>query len=90
MLEKVILSIGKDEFADVLFDALHREMRARQVVLFHFRDDLTVELQRALRIPGGLVDVGCGLGRAHIGGARGPAQRLFKSKQLLRGLYRLR
>jgi len=43
VLENVILSIGKDEFTDVLFDALHREMRARQVVLFHFRDDLTVE-----------------------------------------------
>ena len=43
MLERVILSIGKSEFADVLFDALHREMRARQVVVFHFRDDLTVE-----------------------------------------------
>src|SRR5580692_3071867 len=43
ILENVILSIGKDEFADVLFEALHREMRARQVVVFHFRDDLTVE-----------------------------------------------
>jgi len=43
MLENVILCIGKDEFADVLFDTLHREMRARQVVVFHFRDDLTVE-----------------------------------------------
>ncbi|NPT56952.1 helix-turn-helix transcriptional regulator [Paraburkholderia elongata] len=43
MLENVILSIGKDEFEDVLFDALHRELRARQVVLFHFRDDVTVE-----------------------------------------------
>ncbi len=43
MLENVILSIGKDEFEDVLFDAFHREMRARQVVLHHFRDDVTVE-----------------------------------------------
>jgi DNA-binding CsgD family transcriptional regulator len=43
VLENVILSIGKDEFEDVLFDAFHREMRARQVVLHHFRDDVTVE-----------------------------------------------
>lgn len=43
MLENVILSIGKDAFEDVLFDAFHREMRARQVVLHHFRDDVTVE-----------------------------------------------
>ena len=43
MLENVILSIGKNEFEDVLFDAFHREMRARQVVLHHFRDDVTVE-----------------------------------------------
>ena len=43
MLENVILSIGKDEFEDVLFDAFHRGMRARQVVVFHYRDDLTVE-----------------------------------------------
>jgi DNA-binding CsgD family transcriptional regulator len=43
VLENVILSIGKDEFEDVLFEAFHREMRARQVVLHHFRDDVTVE-----------------------------------------------
>lgn len=43
MLENVILSIGKAEFGDVLFDAFHREMRVRQVVLHHFRDDVTVE-----------------------------------------------
>jgi DNA-binding CsgD family transcriptional regulator len=43
VLENVILSIGKDEFEDALFDAFHREMRARQVVLYHFRDDVTVE-----------------------------------------------
>jgi DNA-binding CsgD family transcriptional regulator len=43
VLENVILSIGKVEFEDVLFDAFHREMRARFVVLHHFRDDVTVE-----------------------------------------------
>lgn len=43
MIENVILSIGKAEFGDVLFDAFHREMRVRQVVLHHFRDDVTVE-----------------------------------------------
>jgi DNA-binding CsgD family transcriptional regulator len=43
VLENVILSIGKAEFGDVLFDAFHREMRVRQVVLHHFRDDVTVE-----------------------------------------------
>jgi DNA-binding CsgD family transcriptional regulator len=43
VIENVILSIGKTEFGDVLFDAFHREMRVRQVVLHHFRDDVTVE-----------------------------------------------
>jgi len=43
VLENVILSIGKAEFGDVLFDAFHREMRVRQVVLHYFRDDVTVE-----------------------------------------------
>jgi DNA-binding CsgD family transcriptional regulator len=43
VLENVILSIGGNEFDDVLFDAFHREMRARQVVLHHFRDGATVE-----------------------------------------------
>ena len=43
MLENVILSIGKAEFGDVLFDAFQREMRVRQVVLHHFRDEMTVE-----------------------------------------------
>jgi DNA-binding CsgD family transcriptional regulator len=43
VIENVILSIGKAEFGDVLFDAFHREMRVRQVVLHHFRDKVTVE-----------------------------------------------
>jgi DNA-binding CsgD family transcriptional regulator len=43
VIENVILSIGKAEFGDVLFDAFHREMRVRQVVLHHFHDDVTVE-----------------------------------------------
>jgi DNA-binding CsgD family transcriptional regulator len=43
VIENVILSIGKAEFGDVLFDAFHSEMRVRQVVLHHFRDGATVE-----------------------------------------------
>jgi DNA-binding CsgD family transcriptional regulator len=43
VLENVILSIGKVEFEDVLFEAFRRGMRARQVVVFHYRDDMTVE-----------------------------------------------
>jgi DNA-binding CsgD family transcriptional regulator len=42
VIENVILSIGKAEFGDVLFDAFHREMRVRQVVLHHFSDAATV------------------------------------------------
>jgi hypothetical protein len=30
VIENIILSIGKDEFGDVLFAAFHRKMRARQ------------------------------------------------------------
>lgn len=43
VLESVILSIGKGEFEDVLFAAFHHEMRTRQVVLHHFRNEVTVE-----------------------------------------------
>jgi len=43
VIENIILSIGKAEFGDVLFEAFHREMRARQVVLHYFLDDVTVE-----------------------------------------------
>jgi DNA-binding CsgD family transcriptional regulator len=43
VLDNVILSIGKAEFEDVLFDAFHREMRVGLAALFHFRGDVTVE-----------------------------------------------
>jgi DNA-binding CsgD family transcriptional regulator len=43
VLENVILSIGKAEFGDVLFDAFQREMRVRQVVLHRFRNEVTIE-----------------------------------------------
>jgi DNA-binding CsgD family transcriptional regulator len=48
LIENVILSIGKAEFGNVLFDAFHHEMRVRQVVLHHFRDDVTVETLAAM------------------------------------------
>jgi DNA-binding CsgD family transcriptional regulator len=43
MIENVILSIGKPEFGDVLFDAFHRDLRVRQVVLHHFQGEFAVD-----------------------------------------------
>ncbi|WP_322067009.1 helix-turn-helix transcriptional regulator [Burkholderia ubonensis] len=42
MLDNIILSIGRPEFGDVLFDAFRREMRVRQVVLFKFSDPSSI------------------------------------------------